>query len=141
MAADYDYNHFAKDNRVTFIYKPVKPSKFAVVFDPEKVRDLSTDRNRFSAQQQVASQKQNYLDVAKRLGNKGYRVLLVEDNMVNQKVLLKYLEKIGIAVDLAMDGVDCIDRVRSQPHSYYSLILVSNIIFPLSIHHLLTKEE
>jgi CheY-like chemotaxis protein len=125
LASAYDYDQLAKDNRVRFIYKPVKPSRFAVIFDPDKERDLSTDRNRSSAQQQVATQKQNYLDVGKRLGNKGLKVLLVEDNLVNQKVLLKFLGKVGIAVELALDGVECTDKVFSRPHSFYSLILVS----------------
>ncbi|TAQ86238.1 hypothetical protein B7494_g5452 [Chlorociboria aeruginascens] len=123
MATAYNYDQLAKDNRVTFVYKPVKPSRFAVIFDPDKERDLSTDRNRSSAQQQVANQKQNYLDVGKRLGNKGLKVLLVEDNLVNQKVLLKFLSKVGIAVELALDGVECTEKVFSQPHSFYSLIL------------------
>jgi len=123
MATAYDYTQLAKDNRVRFIYKPVKPSRFAVIFDPDKERDLSTDRNSANAQQQVANQKQNYLDVGKRLGNKGLKVLLVEDNLVNQKVLLKFLSKVGIAVELALDGVECTDKVFSHPHSFYSLIL------------------
>lgn len=123
LATVYDYDQLAKDNRVTFIYKPVKPSRFAVIFDPDKERDLSTDRNRFSAQQQVANQRQNYLDIGKRLGNKGHKVLLVEDNATNQKVLLKFLSKVGINVDLALDGVECTDKVFAQPHSFYSLIL------------------
>jgi len=123
LANGQDYEQLAKDNRITFIYKPVKPSRFAVIFDPEKERDLSTDRNRFSAQQQVATQRKNYLDIGKRLGNKGYRVLLVEDNATNQKVLLKFLSKIGIAVDLALDGVECTDQVFAKPHAFYSLIL------------------
>ena len=131
MATRYDYDQLAKDNQVTFIYKPVKPSRFAVIFDPDKERNLSTDRNRSSAQQQVANQKQNYLDVGKRLGNKGLKVLLVEDNLVNQKVLLKFLSKVGIAVELALDGVECTDKVFSHPHSFYSLILVSLIIILL----------
>ena len=131
MAAAYDYDQLAKDDRVKFIYKPVKPSRFAVIFDPDKERDLSTDRNRSNAQQQVANQKQNYLDVGKRLGNKGLKVLLVEDNLVNQKVLLKFLSKVGIAVELALDGVECTDKVFSKPHSFYSLILVSKILFSL----------
>ncbi|PVH80274.1 hypothetical protein DL98DRAFT_206572 [Cadophora sp. DSE1049] len=118
-----DYDNLTKDNRLTFIYKPVKPSRFAVIFDPDKERDLSTDRNRFSAQQQVANARQNYLDIGKRLGNKGYRVLLVEDNATNQKVLMKYLSKVGIAVDLALDGVECTDQVFAKHHSFYSLIL------------------
>jgi signal transduction histidine kinase len=127
MATGYDYEQLAKDNRVTFIYKPVKPSRFAVIFDPDKERDLSTDRNRSSAQQQVASQKQAYLDVGKRLGNKGLKVMLVEDNLVNQKVLLKYLSKVGIDVELALDGVECTEKVFARPHSSYSLILVRSL--------------
>lgn len=125
LATDYDYDQLAKDNRVTFIYKPVKPSRFAVIFDPDKERDLSTDRNRSSAQQQVANQKQNYLDMEARLGNKGHKVLLVEDNYVNQKVLLKYLSKVGINVEVALDGIECTDKVFQNPHEHYSLILVS----------------
>ncbi|KAI9746045.1 MAG: hypothetical protein M1818_000726 [Claussenomyces sp. TS43310] len=123
LATNYDYDELAKQNRVTFVYKPVKPSRFAVIFDPDKERDLSTDRNRSSAQQQVATQKQNYVDVEKRLGNKGHKVLLVEDNLVNQKVLLKYLSKVGIAVDMALDGVECTEKVFANPHGFYSLIL------------------
>jgi nitrogen-specific signal transduction histidine kinase/PAS domain-containing protein len=129
MAAHYDYDQLAKENRVTFIYKPVKPSRFAVIFDPDKERDLSTDRNRSSAQQQVANQKQNYLDVEARLGNKGHKILLVEDNLVNQKVLLKYLTKVGINVEIAYDGVECTEKLFAKPHDHYSLILVSHISF------------
>ncbi|KAG9244302.1 hypothetical protein BJ878DRAFT_567680 [Calycina marina] len=118
------YNYQAPENdHIHFVYKPVKPSRFATVFDPDKERDISTDKNRSSAQQQVANQKQNYLDVGKRLGHRGLKVLLVEDNVVNQKVLLKYLSKVGIDVDLALDGVECTDKVFAQSHSYYSLIL------------------
>jgi CheY-like chemotaxis protein len=51
-------------------------------------------------------------------------VLLVEDNATNQKVLLKFLSKVGIGVELALDGVECTDKVFSQDHSFYSLILV-----------------
>lgn len=125
MATTYDYDQLAKENRVTFIYKPVKPSRFAVIFDPEKERDLSTDRSRSNVQQQAADQKQNYLDMEKRFGNKGHRILLVEDNPVNRKVLIKFLQKIGIEVDTAFDGVECTDKVFSHPHGFYSLILVS----------------
>lgn len=55
----------------------------------------------------------------------------MEDNVVNQKVLLKYLSKVGIDVELALDGVECTEKVFSQPHSFYSLILVSLEMFLL----------
>lgn len=125
QAADTERERLLTDNVVTFIYKPVKPSRFAVIFDPDKVRDLSTDRNRSTAQQMVENQKASYQEIERRMGNKGYKVLLVEDNPVNQKVLLKYLKKIGVDVDIAVDGVECIDQVLSKPHKHYSLILVS----------------
>ncbi|RFU25693.1 hypothetical protein B7463_g10641, partial [Scytalidium lignicola] len=123
LARAQDHNKLTNNSRVTFIYKPVKPSRFAVIFDPEKERDLSNDRNRSRAQLHVASQKQHYLEIEKRLGNKGLRVLLVEDNLVNQKVLLRFLSKVGIAVELALDGVDCTEKVFSKPHGFYSIIL------------------
>lgn len=124
IAANTPFEHMISQNMVTFIYKPVKPSRFAVIFDPDKMRDLSIDRNRSTAQRMVENQKASYQEIEKRMGHKGYRVLLVEDNPVNQKVLKKYLEKIGVDVDIAVDGVECIDKVLSRSHEHYSLILV-----------------
>ncbi|KAL0940776.1 histidine kinase hhk2p [Colletotrichum truncatum] len=123
LATDTKYEQLVSDNLVTFIYKPVKPSRFAVIFDPEKVRDLSIDRNRSTAQRMVETQKASYQEIEKRMGNKGYKVLLVEDNPVNQKVLKKYLKKVGVEVEVATDGAECTDMVFSRSHSYYSLIL------------------
>jgi nitrogen-specific signal transduction histidine kinase/CheY-like chemotaxis protein len=125
MATHYDYDELAKTGRVTFICKPVKPSRFAVIFDPGKERDLSTDRNRSSAKQLVATQKQHYVDVKRRLGNKGLKILLVEDNLTNQKVLLRFLSKVEIEVETAFDGVEGTDKVFAKPQGFYSLILVS----------------
>ncbi|OLN95371.1 Peroxide stress-activated histidine kinase mak1 [Colletotrichum chlorophyti] len=123
LAADTKYERLVSENLVTFIYKPVKPSRFAVIFDPEKVRDLSIDRNRSTAQQMVETQKASYQEIEKRMGNKGYKVLLVEDNPVNQKVLKKYLKKVGVEVEVATDGAECTDMVFARSHNYYSLIL------------------
>ncbi|KAK3314993.1 hypothetical protein B0H66DRAFT_482174 [Apodospora peruviana] len=117
------YEDILSESRVTYIYKPVKPSRFAVIFDPGKERDLSIDRNRSTAQKLVQSQKQSYLEMEKKMGNKGYKVLLVEDNPVNQKVLQKYLRKVGVEVELAVDGAECTETVLKKPHGYYSLIL------------------
>ncbi|KAH8755999.1 hsp90-like protein [Diaporthe sp. PMI_573] len=111
------------DSRVTYVYKPVKPSRLAVVFDPAKEGDMSVDRNRSTAQKIVETQKKSYQEVEKRMGNKGYKVLLVEDNPVNQKVLKKYLIKVGLEVELAADGEECTDKVFSHDHGFYSLIL------------------
>lgn len=81
-----NYEQLAKEQRLRFIFKPLKPSKFAVIFDPRKEREMSTDRNQDSAQQVAVSQKQVYEEMTRRLKDKGKRVLLVEDNRVNQMV-------------------------------------------------------
>lgn len=72
--------------RLRWIFKPLKPSKFAVIFDPQKQRELSTDRSKDSAQAVVSNQKQVFDGLRARLGNKDFRVLLVEDNKTNQMV-------------------------------------------------------
>lgn len=125
LASGTEYEQLLSSPQVSFVYKPVKPSRFAAIFDPDRVQDLSIDRNRSTAQRMVESQKASYLEIVKRMGNKGYKVLLVEDNPVNQKVLTKYLTKVGVGVDIAVDGVACTDMMFSKPYGYYSLVLVS----------------
>jgi signal transduction histidine kinase/CheY-like chemotaxis protein len=136
-----DYEQLHATRRLEFIYRPLKPSKFAVIFDPEKQRESSTDRNQDTAQQVVVSQKLVFEELKRRLGGKGHRVLLVEDNHINQtvgssyycmlmdanghQVILKFLAKIDVVTDTVLDGVQCTDTVFSKPPGYYSIILVS----------------
>ncbi|KAH0537018.1 hypothetical protein FGG08_006153 [Glutinoglossum americanum] len=123
LAPEYYFDQLQKEKRVQFVYKPIKPSRFAAIFDPELERDLSTDRNRSSAERVAESQKQLFVDMEKNVGNKGHRVLLVEDDQVNQKVLLKFLGKVGLQVETAVDGTECTEKVFRQVHGYYSVIL------------------
>ncbi|KAI0485482.1 hsp90-like protein [Xylaria cf. heliscus] len=123
LAAETGHPQLLTDKHILFIHKPVKPSRFAVIFDPAGERDVSTDLNRSSAAQMVESQKQSYLDVEKRLGDRGIKVLLVEDNPVNQKVLSRYLKKVGIEAEIATDGMEATEKVFARSPKYYSLIL------------------
>lgn len=86
VASGYDYAQLEQDNRVRFIFKPVKPAKFAVIFDPEKERDLSTDRNKETALLAAVSERQIFDQVKEVLGNRGLKVLAVEDNLINLRV-------------------------------------------------------
>lgn len=119
----YDYSQLALDRRLRFIYRPLKPSKFAVIFDPQKERESSTDRNQDTAQQVVFNQKLVFEELKRRLGNKGHKVLLVEDNAINQTVVLKFLAKISVETDTVLDGVQCTDKIFSKAPGYYSIIL------------------
>lgn len=125
QAKGHDYKSLEAQNRVLFIFKPLKPSRFAVIFDPQKGRETSMDRNQDSAQQVAQNQKQVFAELSARLGKKDKRVLLVEDNKVNQMVILKFFSKVGIPVETVMDGVQCTEKVFAKPHGYYALILVS----------------
>lgn len=81
-----DYKTLTQSRRLQFLQRPAKPSRLAAVFDPDRERELSTDVNQSTNQQFAAQQKQVLDSMADRLGDRGLKVLLVEDNKVNQKV-------------------------------------------------------
>ena len=49
------------------------------------------------------------------------RILLVEDNAVNQKLALRLLSRMGYRADVAANGLEAIDAVERQP---YDLVLM-----------------
>jgi CheY-like chemotaxis protein len=52
------------------------------------------------------------------------RLLLVEDNSINQLVALRMLEKIGFVADVSENGQEAIDQLNKVGDEYYSLILM-----------------
>jgi len=113
----------ASNRKAYLIHKPVKPSVFAMIFDPAQLRNLSKDRAREIAQTSTDNFRNTALSVKEAIGNKGHRVLLVEDSDVNRKVIWKYLQKVALENDEARDGQQCVDAVLSHPPNYYSLII------------------
>jgi len=51
----------------------------------------------------------------------GIRILLAEDNLVNQKVAVKHLEKVGCVVDVAGNGLIAVEKFRE---GHYDLIFM-----------------
>ena len=49
------------------------------------------------------------------------RILLAEDNVVNQKLALKLLSQMGYQADVAANGIEVIEAVERQP---YDLVLM-----------------
>jgi two-component system, sensor histidine kinase and response regulator len=54
--------------------------------------------------------------VAKQAEPKGARVLVVEDNLVNQKVAVCMLEKLGCKVDAASNGKRALELLKAYPY-------------------------
>ncbi|MEW5893713.1 MAG: response regulator [Pseudomonadota bacterium] len=44
------------------------------------------------------------------------RILVAEDNPVNQRVAVAMLERLGHTVDVAANGIECLDAVRKLPY-------------------------
>ena len=44
------------------------------------------------------------------------RILLAEDNVVNQKLALRFLEQMGYRADIASNGLEAVESVERQPY-------------------------
>jgi CheY-like chemotaxis protein len=119
-----DFTMLTASGRKAFlIHKPVKPSVFAMIFDPAQLRNLSKDRAREVAQSSSDDFRNIANLVKEKIGDREYRVLLVEDSDVNRMVIQRYLKKVALANDSAKDGQECVDMVLSKGPGYYSLII------------------
>ncbi len=59
-----------------------------------------------------------------RTNFQGYRVLLVEDNLLNREIAEAILTQKGLAVDLAEDGVVALEMIREVEPDYYDLVFM-----------------
>ena len=57
-------------------------------------------------------------------GLAGKRLLMAEDNLINMEVARKTLERIGILVEHAKDGVEVVEMFAKSPNAYYNAILM-----------------
>ena len=55
---------------------------------------------------------------------KGKRILLAEDNDLNAEITTTVLEKEGVLIDRAADGVQCVEKMDQMPAGTYDLILM-----------------
>ncbi|HQZ04522.1 MAG TPA: response regulator [Burkholderiaceae bacterium] len=87
---------------------------------PESLRDLvkwlaGSDPNR-------EPQREAQTDDAMLLN--GLRVMLVEDNPINQQLALELMQAQGVEVDVAGNGQDGVDQINTHPPGYYHLVLM-----------------
>lgn len=55
---------------------------------------------------------------------KGRKVLLVEDNLVNQKLATAIFKGLGINIDIAGDGVKALEALKEKEDFYYEVIFM-----------------
>lgn len=53
-----------------------------------------------------------------------HRILIAEDNKVNQLVIKTALKKLGYECDIAGDGLQTLKEIESKPAGYYSIVLM-----------------
>lgn len=63
-------------------------------------------------------------DAKKQVSYKGKRILLVEDNGLNQEIASTILEDAGFVVDVAPDGELAVDKMAHSEEGQYDLILM-----------------
>ena len=54
----------------------------------------------------------------------GYKLLLVEDNLLNQEIAAEILRNMGFAVDIASDGEEAVAKMQSAAPGQYDLVLM-----------------
>ncbi len=54
----------------------------------------------------------------------GKKVLLAEDNVLNQEIALAILENVGFTVDVANDGTEAVAKMKESPAGTYDVILM-----------------
>ena len=94
-----------------FIVRPVKPS--------ELHQALLTATGHDDQSSQTAKQQDN-ISFTDRLS--GLRLILAEDNLINQEVALENLHSVGISVDTATNGTNVLKLLQDDPS--YDLILM-----------------
>jgi two-component system, sensor histidine kinase and response regulator len=112
-----DHTRFASMGFAAYLTKPIRP---------RELRDclshvLAHGPEEWSARTHPLITRGTLVASAAVAQTYGGRVLVVEDNLVNQKVAQKFLERLGCSVRVASDGAEAVEITAREP---FDLILM-----------------
>ncbi|HEY3473568.1 MAG TPA: response regulator, partial [Anaerolineales bacterium] len=105
--------HFA-----AYLTKPLKPSALYDALAGLFARNVVTTKAETAAQPPAQARPSMDADLGKR---HPLRILLAEDNAVNQKLALRILEQMGYRADVASNGIEAVESIQRQ---VYDVILM-----------------
>ncbi len=113
-----DRNKFADLKNVEYLTKPAKQSVLLNAIT--NLMGINADKEKEQGRQTEKKRMENNLERLRSLPDSN-RILLVEDNIINQRVATALIDKAGINVDVAGDGIEALDALKREN---YSLILM-----------------
>ncbi|MCP4104893.1 MAG: response regulator [Desulfobacteraceae bacterium] len=94
-----------------FLFKPVKQSLI-----PELIMEVSGYRSGYRTAEPVQENNSETTDDAEGTEHvRGARVLLVDDNFINQQIASEILKRYGVIVKTAINGNEAVQAVLEQP--------------------------
>ncbi len=112
VGARGDANRFEKAGFAVYLTKPVKRSQLfnCLMTAIDRKSSDQTSPDRIITRHSVAEESKQKI-----------RILLAEDNIINQKVASKVLEKLGYRADVAVNGLEALKALETTP---YDMVLM-----------------
>jgi signal transduction histidine kinase/ligand-binding sensor domain-containing protein/CheY-like chemotaxis protein len=115
ISKEKDLNILKRNEKLWLITKPVKQSALfdtlMSILNPEKKRLIRKNEK---------DARNDYIEKLKELSD-DVKILLVEDNHINQRVALALLSKTGIRVEVADDGIMALETLKK---AMYDIVLM-----------------
>ena len=106
LSSSFDVTHLKRPKTITnWLYKPIKPDRLKKTI-VQVLQNLEVGQD-----EAVENLHPDQFDPERKI-----KILLAEDNVVNQKVFSRMLDKLGYVTDLASDGVEAVESVQRQTY-------------------------
>lgn len=118
----YDWTDIEQEAReagvTAFVSKPIFMSELREVLS----RPFYIESEEKKEKEEKAKREMRYKEKEKRFIGK--RLLLVEDNLLNQEIAEVLLQQEGFEVEVAADGIEAIEKIEKNVANYYDAILM-----------------